>query len=254
MLEQSAKWLARWISGMEGLLAPKPSVCLCCGAAHRYECRLPLCQRCWEAIPWIHEVACAVCGRFEACPDCARREERWFVQSRSAVRYDEQMKEWLGLYKYRGKERLGALFGPMLLHAYHLHRQASLLQRPEATEIITFVPLSEPRRLERGFNQAEKMALELGRLTNKPVVPLLRRIRHTDKQSLKVRAQRLEDLRGAFDLEDRNGARLAEACRKRPIRVYLVDDVYTTGSTLNECAQIIASCGKLEICGINWAR
>ncbi|MCZ8523316.1 MULTISPECIES: ComF family protein [Paenibacillus] len=163
------------------------------------------------------------------------------------------MKEWLALYKYRGKESLRELLGHMLLHAYQLHRQA---EEAPATEILSFVPLSRERYDERGFNQAAQLAMELGRLTGLPVLPLLRRTRHTGKMSFKSRQDRLQDLQGVFGAEPEGAEWLRQAGRHRPLRVYLIDDVYTTGSTLNECARTIreAVITPVDVCGISWAR
>jgi ComF family protein len=132
----------------------------------------------------------------------------------------------------------------MLAYAFHLHGQ-----RPSMPEFITFVPLSEKRELERGFNQAEQMARDLGRKLRLPVVPLLQRQRHTEKQSLKSRSSRLEDLQDVFSL-------IPEAPKQiqTPSRIYVVDDVYTTGSTLNQCAKTIRSRLDAEVYGVTWAR
>lgn len=214
---------------------------------------LPLCRACFAAIPWITEVVCSKCGRYESCPDCDRRTESYLLRNRSAVRYTLSMKEWLAVYKYRGRETMRQVIGPMLLHAYHLHGK----EEPcpvSAQEMITFVPLSEERLSERGFNQAEQMAAELGRLTRLPVIPLLKRMTHTGKQSFKARMQRLDDLKGVFALDPRGLSQVHAATRDGPVRLYIVDDVYTTGSTLNECARTIRSQIEAQVCGICWAR
>lgn len=244
----------RFIGRMESLLAPKPSYCLVCGGSEDGTRRLPVCRRCYELIPWIHDVQCDRCGRYEACPDCPRRENTYFIQNRSAVRYSENMKNWLAFYKYRGKESLARVLGPMLLHAYHSHHKKVENGRSDTAEWITFVPLSEQRLAERGFNQAEQLARELGRLTGIPVIPLLTRTRHTDKQSFKARAERLDDMQGVFAPDPTYIASLAAACQRAKVRLYMVDDVYTTGSTLNECARAIRSIVPAEIYGISWAR
>ncbi|MCZ8514868.1 ComF family protein [Paenibacillus filicis] len=251
-LQHGLDLLRQAMDRLERALAPKGEICLCCGSEHRHKALLPLCRRCWEVIPWILQVDCPVCGRYESCPDCGRRQETWFVRNRSVVRYDEQMKEWLAQYKYRGQERLRGLFGRMLLHAYHLHRSAQGIKA--LTEIVTYVPLSEERYMERGFNQAEQMAAELGKLAGLPVIPLLRRARHTDKQSFKARAERLDDLRGAFVLDPVNGGKLSAAAGSQRLCVYIIDDVYTTGSTLNECARTLRGAGDIEVYGLSWAR
>ncbi|WP_163852942.1 ComF family protein [Paenibacillus elgii] len=255
--EQAGRWMRLLMSGAESLLASKMEPCVACGAANDGTRKLSVCRRCWEAIPWIHEVCCVKCGRYEACPDCPRRTDTYYDQNRSAVRYDERMKEWLGQYKYRGQESLRSVLGPMLLHAYHLHQQGPSggadFGKP-ASEFISYVPLSEQRYAERGFNQAGQLASELGRLTGLPVLPLLLRTRHTDKQSFKGRVERLDDLQGVFALEPGAASQVAAACRQGRVRVYLIDDVYTTGSTLNECSRAIKMTLPLEVCGISWAR
>lgn len=156
------------------------------------------------------------------------------------------------MYKYRGKETLARVLGPMLLHAYHMHRKGKDIS--DAAEWITYVPLSGRRLAERGFNQAEQLAKELGRLTGIPVVPLLTRTRHTDKQSFKARAERLDDMLGVFAPDLGHIAPIAAACKQGQVRLYLVDDVYTTGSTFNECARTIRTILPVRVYGISWAR
>ncbi|MBP1157810.1 MULTISPECIES: ComF family protein [unclassified Paenibacillus] len=246
------RWIARWIGQTETLLTPSSSSCLVCGGRESGVRRIPVCRRCYELIPWIHEVRCDRCGRHEECPDCPRRIDTHFTQNRSVVRYDEHMKDWLAIYKYRGKESLAKVLGPMLLHAYHMHHKGKVIS--DAAEWITYVPLSGQRLAERGFNQAEQLARELGRLTGIPVVPLLTRTRHTDKQSFKARAERLDDMLGVFAPDLGQITPIAAACRKGQVRLYLVDDVYTTGSTFNECARTIRTILPVRVYGISWAR
>ncbi|WP_281883065.1 ComF family protein [Paenibacillus sp. YYML68] len=258
-LEAARGRLGQLIHQVERWLAPVQQCCLVCGKARNGSVRanrLPLCSSCYEAIPWIHQVQCLRCGRGEVCPDCRRERETFFSQSRSAVRYDERMKEWLALYKYRGMETLAEVLGPMLMHAYHLHRtQPMASEQGVAQEFITYVPLSSIRYGERGFNQAEQMAVVLGRLTRVPVVPLLVRTRHTEKQSFKGRYERMADMRGIFAVDMRGVEQIRRLLKQPdPIRVYVIDDVYTTGSTLNECANVLRALPGVEVRGITWAR
>lgn len=185
--------------------------------------------------------------------DCKRRSVTYFTRNRSAVRYDEQMKSWLALYKYRGQERLKEVLGPMLMHALQLHRADG---KRESTEYITFVPLSKERFDERGFNQAEQLAIELGKRTQIPVLPLFERTRHTNKQSLKARAERVEDMLGVFRIASVGMEGLQRLQRQHlSVKLFIVDDVYTTGSTLNECARVVKErFPAIEVYGLNWAR
>jgi predicted amidophosphoribosyltransferase len=146
----------------------------------------------------------------------------------------------------------------MMEHAFQLQLEGL---RPLAGQAgtarfdcIAYVPLSGQRLEERGFNQAQKLAEKIGDKYHIPVIPLLRRIRHTDKQSLKARRQRLEDLRDAFIVNDQPLRLLAPILSTRNPRILLIDDVYTTGSSLNECSRTICRTIPAEIYGLTWAR
>jgi len=236
------------------LLAPAAGTCAICRAAVKTANPLSLCPDCLAAIPWITRVYCPVCGRYEDCGDCDRRGGTFFVRNRSSVRYDETMKEWLALFKYRGQERLLPVFAGMLRHAYRMHLRD--LQKEFGSRsgfhALAYVPVSEQRKLERGFNQSELLARRLGQTSGLPVLNLLRRVKHTEKQSFKSRKERLEDMRHAFAVHE-EGLR---AIRRegRPYRLLLVDDVYTTGSTLNECARVLKLHAPVEVYGLTWAR
>lgn len=236
--------------------------CICCGGRRNSAKEsLGLCMTCFNAIPWIMAVRCPVCGRPDECPDCVRRTSCFFRYSRSAVRYNSVMKEWLASYKYRGNERLLPLFSGMMVHAYHqlVKELPAAGQEGPGFHCISYVPMNTSRLEERGFNQAEAMAAELGRRLSLPVMPLLERTRHTAKQSFKSRGERLNDLQGAFKLLEEAAGSLARkqeelACQGRPVRIFLLDDVYTTGSTLNECAEAITQSLPAEVYGLMWAR
>lgn len=210
-----------------------------------------LCADCYAAIPWITRLACRVCGRASPCPDCRRTAARHFVCSRSAVQYTPLMKDWLRMYKFRGHEKMAPLFGHMLMHGYRL-LAAEMRGRRMIPDAVTFVPVSAERIQERGFNQAEQLARCLGRTAGLSVLPLLMRVRHGGRQSTKSRRDRLKDLSGAF--AKLPGADAFFPAQRRPQAIILVDDVYTTGSTLNECARVLREEWGAAVFGLTWAR
>ncbi|MEF3305158.1 ComF family protein [Paenibacillus sp. GYB003] len=238
----------------ESLLGSPSLACAYCGgSAKRFAAKsLPLCGRCANHIPWIDTVACVHCGRADPCPDCVRRPRPLLTFSRSAVRYDERMKDWLAAYKYRGNERLRDLFAAMLHSAYRRHEK--LYTGAGAVHCLTYVPVSGERMEERGFNQAAQLAKGLGEKTGIPVVPLLRRSRDTAKQSYKSRSERLGDLAGAFVAEESGVNRILKNASRRPINIVIIDDVYTTGSTLHHCAETIRERAEANVYGLTWAR
>jgi predicted amidophosphoribosyltransferase len=108
--------------------------------------------------------------------------------------------------------------------------------------------------LDRGFNQAERLARRLAEWYGLGYETLLVRLRHTEKQSLKTRRSRVVDMRGNFAAESSGlfSARLASA------GILLIDDIYTTGSTLDECARVLREAFHMErrpeVYGLLWAR
>lgn len=235
----------------ESWISPVKQSCLLCSSAYkpgRYV--LELCPACFRSIPWITQVECSICGRAEACGDCVRRqaEATYFIKNRSAVRYDEFMKEMLSQYKYRGRERLLSLFSVMMTHAFDLLQQAESLQK-DNIHCITYVPVHRTRLMERGFDQAEELAQCLAKELNIPLHPLLARTRNTPKQSFKSRQERLKDLQGAFTVLPSPPVLAIE----RPT-ILLVDDVFTTGSTLNHCSKLLYNHYSARVYGLTWAR
>lgn len=245
------------MGSVASLLSPLRKECLLCKQNSTFHVdELGLCHSCYTRIPWIREALCPTCGRGEFCSDCQRRPHSYFMRSRSAVRYDETMKELLARYKYRGDERLKTVLGQMLVHSYHLlHKDRDTLPAESdfVKELITYVPVSERRMLERGFNQAEQMAVELGRIIGIPVIPLLKRSKHTDKQSFKKRSERLDDLEHVFEVNDSIHDYLEKSPNASYV-IYIVDDVYTTGSTMNQCAKVLREYLSAEVFGLTWAR
>ena len=104
----------------------------------------------------------------------------------------------------------------------------------ENIDYITFVPIGSKRRKERGFNQAEELAFEIGKLTNIPVVDALDKIGNERHQAGLSQKERQENLSGSFKLRE-----LANTIKGKYI--LLIDDVFTTGATLSECAKVLKS-------------
>lgn len=252
--------LSRWFSGES---RPCPLCGQPCGGGdgrripiRHPEARKPLqalCRACLSSIPWIAHPLCRTCGRGDPCEDCARRTMRYYAACRCAARYDEAMKEWLARYKYRGHEGLAPVMAAMLAFAYERLTDALAPAPGHAPyfHAITSVPLSADRERERGFNQAERMARHLAEWYGIPYRSMLRRVRHTEKQSLKSRRSRVTDMRGIF-------ARAELEFHSTPpetSNLLLVDDVYTTGSTMNECARVlIEGESNVRVYGLAWAR
>jgi competence protein ComFC len=221
------------------LLFPLPEKC---GFCERRAYKNGMCKLCVKEVIAIRGSICERCGRpmdiSTLCADCYRRKETYFVSNRSAALYNSKMKDMISLYKFRGQESLVHPFVLLLEQAYRQYYSRT------SFDYITFVPIHEKRLKERGFNQAEQLAFYFSMRTKIPVISLLRRIQHTEKQSKKHRDDRLQTLSDSFQIKP-------HSCTTK--RVLLIDDVYTTGSTINECAKILAREG-IEVYSLTVAR
>ncbi|MBP3966763.1 ComF family protein [Paenibacillus lignilyticus] len=202
-----------------------------------------LCRHCFGQIPWITRIYCAVCGRPEGCPDCTRRQEAGFICNRSAVHYDPVIRQWLALYKYRGHEGLAPILGKMLIPAYRgmIAQQSAGSQTAFRFDAVIPVPVSDERLQERGFNQAERLASYLAEHEHLTVYDILQRTRHSDKQSFKTRLARLRDTKQLFAADLDATAEMLDTLNLNSlhqplIKLLVIDDIYTTGSTANSCA------------------
>ena len=225
------------------LIAPSP--CLACGA--RFDSThdaLGLCPSCREDLEIWPDSGCELCQRPIAgahlpggyrCGPCRRRPPS-FDRLRSLWSYQGPLDSALLALKFRRLEYLGPQFGHRL--AQHFKAEAA------EAEVVVPVPLHWRRRWERGYDQAHLIAKALARSTNRPLCPALRRTRATSAQSRLPRKARQANLRGAFEIR-----RHVEG-----VRVLLVDDVVTTGSTLEAACQSLRSAGARSIVALTVAR
>ena len=160
-----------------------------------------------------------------------RRATRREGGGRWAVR--RVLRDILHVFKYGRRPTLAAPLGE------RLRRQGGDLL--DAADGVVPVPLHPRRRRERGFNQAELLARELGR----PVLQVLARTRETGTQASLPEAQRHRNVRDAFA---RTGADI------RGLSLVLVDDVATTGATLEACARVLMAAGAREVAALTVAR
>lgn len=232
-------------------LFPPPSTCWFCsspaGGRSWSGVWERVCAGCRRRLIRISPPLCPRCGRSLSgpasapCRDCEERSG-FLDQNRSVVRYNDFARGIIALFKYRGRERLAHPLGRMMAETAVGHSPPP--------DWITYVPLHPSRLRERGFNQAELLARVVSNRLNRPLIPLLKRVRFTEPQSLRSRRERLIALRGAFALADRESVhgKIADTC------VLIIDDVYTTGSTLEECARILKQAKVKRVVSVTFAR
>jgi len=224
-----------------------PPHCAVCATPFSEGERAFLCADCERKIERIDQRHVCRCGcplpeGLDLCPQCATASERAFEQIRSFGWYEERedpdhvLSTLIKTFKYGGERALAPLLAQYL-------DEAGRPLRPQI-EQITFVPMRPKAERERGFNQAELLARELGKLWRIPVVRTLEKIKDTKSQAGLPHDARRENVRGAF--------RLAKftPCAS----ILIVDDVYTTGATLTECARPLKESGISQLYGLTVAR
>jgi competence protein ComFC len=193
----------------------------------------PFCEKCSE--PFEGSIADAF-----TCANCAHRTI-YFDAAVAAYRGRGIVRQIIHEFKYNRQIHLRHLVSRWLHAAMDDERL-----RGRRFDVIVPVPLHPTRQRERGFNQASLLAELLSARSSIPAKPVLERTRYTTTQTALDRSERMENLHNAF--------RLRKNADVRGWRVLLVDDVLTTGSTLNECARVLKRAGALSVHAATAAR
>lgn len=210
-----------------------PQRCVSCGREGAY-----ICRSCRQSLLLITPPVCPRCGRPQPsgtlCSGCVN----WQAEIdgiRSPFIFDGVMRQAIHELKYRN---LRALAAPLakLLHDY-------LIANPVPGEVLVPVPLHRKRLGERGYNQSSLLARELGKLTGLPVVDdcLVRQRQAIPQAKTANVSERQRNVAGAFAYRDG---------RLRGKQVLLIDDVATSGSTLDACAGALKSVGVVSVWGL----
>ena len=225
-------------------------------------CKLPIkeynnpyiCRFCWEKIKFIEEPVCPCCGMpFKSnvtlikspdflCGEC-REKKRYFTKTIAVGVYEGTLSEAIHIFKYQKKQTMVKHLNAMITDA--------LLQRLADSDMIIPVPLHKRRLNERGFNQSLLIAHYLSKRLCIPIsIDGLQRVRWTRPQIELSKDERLKNVRGAFAM----GAGLKPVHTIKEKKIVLVDDVYTTGATVNECAKVLKKAGASEVVVFTIAR
>lgn len=197
-----------------------------------------ICETCWKKIKFIKEPVCKKCGktieqeRQEYCSDCARKKH-FFIQGKAVFEYQKEMKISMYHFKYSNKREYADFYAR---EAVRLHGSWIKKNRIEA---IVPVPMYQQKKRQRGYNQAEVFADRLGELLKLPVERhLVKRVRNTRPQKELNDIQRKENLKKAFKI-------VPNIVEYR--QILLVDDIFTTGSTMDAIAEVLLDAGVKDI-------
>lgn len=232
------------IDGLVSLFYP-PHCVVCSESTERGE---HLCPGCRRKAKRIERPFCEVCsepfagaidGTF-SCPNCAGRQFH-FTHAIAGFRSRGVVRELVHRFKYDRAFHLRHQLAEWL--AFTLE-DSRIGQQP--VDALVPVPLHAARKREREFNQAEVLARIVGERAGLRTELSLRRVRHTTTQTRFDRQERMENLRNAFAVHQDDVV--------RGKHLVLVDDVLTTGSTLDECARVLRRAGAASVRAITVAR
>jgi ComF family protein len=228
-----------------------PAPCHICHATLSTASRIPVCGTCLETLGPLAEPLCRGCGRPLAtsffggssavlCHAC-RRGKYSFDLARSYGPYTDRMVRAITLLKYHAVTPLADWF------AARLEELAAAEPALVEVDLVVPVPLDRARRRERGYNQAELIARPLARRLGKPLeASLLVRTKPRPEKLKLSRHERWETVRGAYHAAE--GAQIDKAS------ILLVDDVFTTGATLDACARALRARGARRVLAATVAR
>ena len=237
MLRRLAPW--RNLAGLAGgalLDALYPLECVGCGGSGKV-----ICDRCATDLPALRPPFCRVCatpGDFARCQTCAETVRR-FDGVRAPYRYAGAVRQAILALKYGGIKAAAPQLGD-LLGEY-------LEDNPLPGDVLAPVPMHRRRWRERGYNQAELLASRVARECNLPYeADLLKRTRQVEPQAgISSAAQRVVNVADSVGL--------AAGRDVAGVGIILVDDVATTGSTLEACAAVLKEAGATSVWGLTLA-
>jgi ComF family protein len=206
-----------------------------------------VCAHCLGGVtPLVGEHFCSICGtpflnrtsldELSRCGLCRLGETR-FDAAFAFGEYDGILRRLIQIFKYDGVQPLAGPLSRLLARA---------VPRSQRFDMVVPMPLHWLRRWKRGFNQAGLLSGLLAKQLGVPSAPVVRRVKSTAPQAGLTVAQRRDNLSGAFRVRDR-----ATVAGKQ---VLLIDDVLTTGATVNACAAVLKRAGARRVTVLTVAR
>lgn len=217
------------------ILVPEKNLCYICNYRDEYIGESHICKSCSYDLERLEGLLCSKCSKpldhdADLCDECLSRV-KCFERAVAPLEYTGLAKTLVRDYKYGGESYLYKLFGHMMVERLEEEEMGGF-------DAIVPVPLHRSKMRNRGYNQSELIAKYISLKIGSPVLKLIIRTKKTVPQSSLKGEERWINVRDAFEYSEKPG---------RISRILLVDDIYTTGATLNACASILRENGTNEI-------
>ncbi|HBU69824.1 MAG TPA: ComF family protein [Elusimicrobia bacterium] len=223
-----------------------PITCASCHSGLPYNDTLRICPDCYETIKFIEGLYCVSCSKplpdgGAHCYSCRIKKPRFIEYNLSCAEYEGTTKSLIRYFKYSGKDYLSDFFAALL------YRKAKQNKLGEKVDCIVPVPAHWAKRFVRGYNQTELLAKALCKKLEVPVLDgLLKKPVFSFSQTGLSKEKRFANVSGNFKING-NGALKGR-------NILLLDDVYTTGATISECARILKKSGARKVYSLTIAR
>jgi len=218
------------------IVYPKGLECIICNQKISEVSEKGLCKWCEDTLPIIKNPFCDRCGKpkvdqAQVCAECSDLD-LYFDQAVSLFEYTASVQRLIYRFKYRGEQYLSEALGLLL--------SGKLKETSWKYDIIIPVPLHIKRFRNRGYNQAHLLAKTIASVFDKPVLSdVVFRTKETLVQAGLGRQERFVNLTGAFQTKNRD--------KIKDKSIVLIDDIYTTGSTVNECSRVLLESGARQV-------
>lgn len=201
-----------------------------------------ICDSCLSSLPWIEKPVCRKCGRpclwdVDDCRECSGRRFH-FAEARALGLYQGSLREAVHQFKYNHVRAMGTALARLMV--------SQVEDSFFVVDFVSFVPSTRLKGVFRGYNQAEVLARGVATVANKPCRAVLKKTRSAQDQNTLKAGERRRNVDGAFSVMP--GAQLEKRV------VLLVDDVFTTGSTLDECSRVLRVAGAAQVKVLTAAR
>lgn len=217
----------KFFNDLFNIISPEGIKCIICDNELDHNNSFCMCKSCFQKLPTIKK-ACIRCGaeifsKANLCLDC-KQEQRMFDRALSPFNYEDEIVNLVYRFKYGGEQYLAKYLAFFMIQ--------KIIEENLNFDIIIPVPLSKKRKKLRTFNQAELLAKYIAQSLNKPLdTTSIIRVKDTLTQTHLTKQQRVENLKDAFKVENKD--------KIKGKKILLVDDIFTTGSTSNEIAKVL---------------